>query len=238
MSRIALRCSGVRKSYGGAQALDGVALEVRAGECFGLVGENGAGKTTLIKCILDLAGIDDGAIEIFGLAHHAPGARARLAFLPERFNPPFYLTGRQFLRYMLELHRTVYDEAAAARTLAGLDLAPDVLDKPARTYSKGMTQKLGLAACLLSRKELLILDEPTSGLDPRARALFKQALRGLRPDGHAVLLTSHALADIEELCDRMAILHRGRILFAGAPDELRRQFAAPNLEEAFLACLA
>jgi ABC-2 type transport system ATP-binding protein len=238
MSDLALRFSNVRKFYGGTPALDGVSLDVRPGECFGLVGENGAGKTTLIKCMLDLSETDAGVIEIFGSGHRAPGARARLAFLPERFNPPFYLSGRDFLRYLLELHRTAYDEAATARALAGLDLPQGVLDRPARTYSKGMTQKLGLAACLLSRKELLILDEPTSGLDPRARALFKQELRGLRPAGHTVLLTSHALADIEELCDRMAILHQGQIRYAGAPGDLRRKFAARDLEEAFLACVA
>lgn len=101
-----------------------------------------------------------------------------------------------------------------------------------------MTQKLGLAACLLSNKELLVLDEPMSGLDPKARALFKQELRGLRAAGRTVLLTSHALADIEELCDRMAILHLGQLKFAGTPDELRGMFGASGLEEAFLACIA
>jgi ABC-2 type transport system ATP-binding protein len=238
MSAYALRFSNVVKSYGEAKTLDNVSLAVRAGECFGLVGENGAGKTTLIKCMLDLTGLDEGSIEIFGVGHLAPGARAPISFLPERFTPPLYLSGREFLRYMLELHRMPYDEAGTARVLAALELARDVLDRRAGTYSKGMTQKLGLAACLLSRKKLLVLDEPTSGLDPKARALFKQQLRALRPGGHTVLLTSHALADVEELCDRMAILHRGRTRFVGTPAELRQAYAAPGLEEAFLACIA
>jgi ABC-2 type transport system ATP-binding protein len=100
-----------------------------------------------------------------------------------------------------------------------------------------MTQKLGLAACLLSGKDLLVLDEPMSGLDPKARALFKQELRGLRAAGRTLLLTSHALADIEELCDRMAILHQGQLRFAGTPAELREAFGTPDLEQAFLKCL-
>ena len=238
MSEAALRFLDVSKSYGAAAALHGITFDVRQGEFFGLAGENGAGKTTLIKCMLDLSTIDGGRIEIFDTGHGEPGSRARLAFLPERFSPPYYLSGRDFLRYLLALHRTGHDESRSARILAGLDLAPAALDRPARTYSKGMTQKLGLAACLLSGKELLVLDEPMSGLDPKARALFKRQLRELRAAGRTVLITSHALADVEELCDRMAILHQGQLRFAGTPDELRQAFGARDLEEAFLACIA
>jgi ABC-2 type transport system ATP-binding protein len=238
MSDAALRFVNVSKSYGGVTALRDVCLDVRPGECFGLAGANGAGKTTLIKCMLDLSEIDAGTIEIFATEHRAAGARARLAFLPERFSPPYYLSGRDFLRYLLALHRTAYEASSTARAVAGLDLAPDALDQPARSYSKGMTQKLGLAACLLSGKELLVLDEPMTGLDPKARALFKQQLRALRASGRTVLLTSHALADIEELCDRMAILHEGRLRFTGAPSELLQAYGARNLEEAFLSCIA
>ena len=150
---------------------------MRRGEFFGLVGVNGAGKTTLIKCLLDFCDADGGAIEIFGVPHRDTAARARLAYLPERFNPPFYLTGRDFLQYMLGLHRAPYDDDRVARMFGALDLEPAALDRPARAYSKGMTQKLGLAACLLSGKELYVLDEPTGGLDPKARALLKSELR-------------------------------------------------------------
>jgi len=238
MADAALRFMNVSKCFGQVTALGDVCLEVRPAECFGLAGTNGAGKTTLIKCLLDLAEVDAGTMEIFGTDHRASGARAGVAFLPERFSPPYYLNGRDFLRYLLALHRTSYVEAAAARVVAGLDLPADVLDKPARNYSKGMTQKLGLAACLLSGKPLLVLDEPMTGLDPKARALVKQQLRGLRASGRTVLLTSHALADIEEMCDRMAVLHAGRLKFAGAPSELRLAYGARDLEEAFLSCIA
>ena len=238
MSDIALRFANIHKSFGGVPALVDVSLEVRRGECCGLVGENGAGKTTLIKCMLDFCESDSGDIEIFGVSHRLTAARAPLAYLPERFNPPFYLTGRDFLQYMLKLHRTRYDDAQVMRMFNALDLDLAALAKPARTYSKGMTQKLGLAACLLSGKDLHVLDEPTGGLDPKARAVLKQELMQLRNAHRTVFLTSHALADVEEMCDRMAILHDGRLRFAGAPEELRRRFGSRDLEQAFLACIA
>ena len=238
MSDLALRFANVGKSFGGVAALVDVSFEVRRGEFFGLVGENGAGKTTLIKCMLDFCDADSGGIEIFGVSHRLTAARAPLAYLPERFNPPFYLTGRDFLHYMLQLHRTPYNAARVARMFDALDLDVAALAKPARAYSKGMTQKLGLAACLLSGKDLYVLDEPTGGLDPKARALLKRELAQLRSARRTVFFTSHALADIEELCDRMAILHDGRLRFAGSPQDLRRRFGCRDLEEAFLACVA
>jgi len=237
MNDIALRFAQVGKSYAGVPALSDFSLEVRRGEFFGLVGVNGAGKTTLIKCMLDFCDADAGAIEIFSVSHRATAARARVAFLPERFNPPFYLTGRDFLHYMLKLYRTPYEEAEVARMFRALDLDLSALDRLARTYSKGMTQKLGLAACLLSGKDLYVLDEPTGGLDPKARALFKDELAALRRSGRTVFFTSHALADVAELCDRLAVLHTGQVRFAGTPRELTGRYGAPDLERAFLACI-
>lgn len=237
MSNIAIRFSKVGKSYAGVAALSELSLEVRRGEFFGLVGVNGAGKTTLIKCLLDFCDADRGAIEIFSVPHRATAARARLAFLPERFSPPFYLTGRDFLRYMLKLYRTPYDWAEVARMFGALDLDPSALDRPARHYSKGMTQKLGLAACLLSGKDLYVLDEPTGGLDPKARALLKGELAALRRSGRTAFLTSHALSDVAEMCDRMAVLHAGHLRFAGTPRELTTRYGATDLEQAFLACI-
>ena len=237
MSEIALRFAEVAKSYAGTGALSAFSLEVKRGECFGLVGVNGAGKTTLLKCLLDFCDTDAGAIEIFSIPHRATTARARLAFLPERFNPPFYLTGRDFLQYALKHYRTPYDAARVARMFQSLDLEPAALDRPARLYSKGMTQKLGLAACLLSGKDLYVLDEPTGGLDPKARALLKAELKALRAEGRTIFFTSHALADVAEMCDRMAVLHAGQLRFAGTPRELGGRYGAPDLEQAFLTCI-
>jgi len=234
----ALLFSGVTKIFGTTAALEDISLEIARGELFGLVGGNGAGKTTLIKCMLDFAEADSGAIEIFGTSHRAAAARREIAFLPERFNPPYYLTGRDFLRYMAQLHRVPYDEERVARIFERLDLDLDALTKPARTYSKGMTQKLGLAACLMSGKSLQVLDEPTSGLDPKARALLKRELANLKAAGRTVFFSSHALADVEEICDHMAVLHGGRLRFSGTPGELKARYAKSGLEEAFLECIA
>jgi len=237
MSNSALRFRGVTKTFGSLAALDDLSLEVPAGGVFGLVGENGAGKTTLIKCLLDFCDIDRGAIDIYDRSHRVTAARARLAFLPERFNPPFYLTGRDFLRYLGRLHGVAYDEARVGAMFAALDLAPSALERPARTYSKGMTQKLGLAACLLSGKDLYLLDEPTSGLDPKARARLKRELEKLRTAGRTVFLTSHSLADVAEMCDGMAVVHQGRLRFRGTPEAFVREFDAPDMERAYLACI-
>jgi len=241
MSASALRFQHVVQSYAKSKVLQGIDLQIEAGEFFGLVGVNGAGKTSLIKCLFDFCALDEGSIEIFGRPHRQPAARAPLAFLPERFVPPYYLTGLDFLKYILKLQGIAYDGDRTGRMLAALDLDLSALALTVRAYSKGMTQKLGLAACLLADKRLTVLDEPMSGLDPKARLLLKQQLQRLKPSGGTVFFTSHALADIEEMCDRMAILHDGRIRFVGTPQQCRDTYAAglpaPSLEQAFMHCI-
>ncbi|MDO8033811.1 ABC transporter ATP-binding protein [Janthinobacterium sp. SUN128] len=241
MNAYAIEFHNVHLQLAGSAVLRGVDLQVRAGELFGLVGVNGAGKTSLLKCLLDFCMPERGEIAIFGQAHRHGAARQPLCFLPERFQAPYYLTGGDFLRYLARLHNVRPDAHAEQQALDALDLAPDALLRPARDYSKGMIQKLGLAACLLSGKPQLVLDEPMSGLDPKARAQFKQVLRQARAQGRGALLTSHALADVEELCDRMAILHAGRIVFTGTPAECRARHGGAtdaSLEQAFLNCIA
>ena len=233
----ALSFKDVSKGFGDTPALDRVTFDVNRGELFGLVGGNGAGKTTLIKCLLDFCAADGGEIRIFGASNHVTASRNGVAFLPERFSPPHHLTGRDFLRYMAELHRTSYQEELVQHAFEALDLEMSALKRAARTYSKGMTQKLGLAACLLSGKPLQLLDEPTSGLDPKARALLKRRLRRFIAEGATVFFTSHALADVEEICDRMAVLHAGRLKFVGTPSALKVKYGSVDLEGAFLACI-
>lgn len=234
----ALRFRTVGKSFAGVPRLDAVSLDVPRGSFFGLVGVNGAGKTTLIRCLLDANRADAGAIEIFGESSLQTAARKHLAFLPERFSAPFYLTGRDFLRTMGRLYGNEAPEPGILETLDALELARDALDRPVRSYSKGMTQKLGLAACLLSGRRLLVLDEPASGLDPRARAALKSTLAARHATGTTIFLTSHALADVDEMCGRMAVLHDGRLLYDGGPDGLRERHGVTTLESAFLAELA
>jgi ABC-2 type transport system ATP-binding protein len=233
----ALRFAGVSKRYGRAEVLRAVSFEVPAGSAFGLAGVNGAGKTTLLKCMLDLAAADSGSIEIFGVPHRVPASRARIGFLPERFVPPWYLTGRDFLRFMRELDGAAYGEDDVAAMMTALDLDPSALTRPARSYSKGMTQKLGLAACFLSRRDLYVLDEPMSGLDPKARACLKDLLAAERARGATLFFTSHALADIEAVCDELAVLHRGVPYFSGAPRALCDHYRESSLERAFLRCI-
>lgn len=238
LSATALQFRNVSKNYGNAGALCDITFTVNAGECFGLIGANGAGKTTLLKCLLDFCEPDNGDIEIFGVPHRQTASRARLAYLPERFNPPYYLTGRDYLKYMASMHRVVFDAGAARDLLMELDLEPAALEKPVRTYSKGMNQKLGLAACMLSRKDLQVLDEPTSGLDPRARILLKRKLNALRGEGKTIFFTSHTLADIEEMCERVAVIEGGRLRYAGTPAGLVREQNAANIEQAFMTLVA
>lgn len=233
----ALRFQNVTKGYGASQVLREIDLEIGSGEFFGLVGMNGAGKTTLIKCLLDFCALDSGTIKIFGTSHLLTESRTPLAFLPERFMPPYYLTGMDFLKYMLKLQALPYDRSEAEAMLLALDLAPSALNRPVRSYSKGMTQKLGLAACFLANKDFYVLDEPMSGLDPKARALLKSHLQKLRTAGRTLFFSSHALADVEEICDRMAILHNGKIRFVGSPTDCCREFDADTLERAYLKCI-
>ena len=232
-----VRFSGVSKSFGSAVVLREIDFALTAGQFLGLAGLNGAGKTTLIKCLLDFCDVDGGAIEIHGIPSRRPEARSRLAFLPERFTPPYFLTGREFVRAMLRLARAAYDEERVRAMFGDLALEASALDKPVRSYSKGMTQKLGLAACFLSGRDLYVLDEPMSGLDPSARARLKAILSRLHGEGRTLLFTSHSLADIEEICDYMLILHRGTFAFSGAPSELRERYGEQTLENAFLKCI-
>jgi ABC-2 type transport system ATP-binding protein len=234
---IAVRIHALAKRYGRVTALDGVDLELAAGEGFGLVGANGAGKTTLIRCLLDLTAPERGTVEIFGIAARNPAARRRLAYLPERFVPPHYLRGAEFLQMTLALGGERYSAEAAARLLRELELEHDALERPVRTLSKGMTQKLGLAGCFLAARDLYVLDEPMSGLDPAARVAVKTVLRRLGAEGRTLLFTSHVLADVEELCSSIAVLEHGRVRFRGAPAALCARYAEPHLEAAYLRCI-
>jgi ABC-2 type transport system ATP-binding protein len=160
-----------------------------------------------------------------------------LAFLPERFTPPYFLTGREFIAMMLALFGRAYEEHAVRAMLADLDLETSSLDKPVRDYSKGMTQKLGLAACFLSQRDLYVLDEPMTGLDPRARASAKSLLHRLKAEGRTLFLTSHSLADVEEICDQITILHGGGLAYSGTPGGLLERYEESSLERAFLKCI-
>jgi ABC-2 type transport system ATP-binding protein len=230
----AISFQNLSKCYAQQQVLRELTFDIVEGELFGLIGANGAGKTTCIKGLLDFCEISSGAIEIFGVPHLETHARERVAYLPERFLPPYYLTGRDFLKYMARLHDATFDATRVDDMLTRLDLDASALDKSVRQYSKGMAQKLGLAACFLSAKDLFILDEPTSGLDPKAHILVKRHLQALRSQGASILISTHMLTDAEQLCDRMGVLHEGRLQFIGTPAQCCEAYGVDHLEDAYL----
>jgi ABC-2 type transport system ATP-binding protein len=230
-------CQQIVKRYGTKTVLDKVDLSVEQGEFFGLVGMNGGGKSTLIKAILDLIGINSGEILIQKISHRDVSSRNNIAYLPDRFSPPAHLTGQDFIRYMLRLHGKNNNKEEVENVLDGLELDTTVMQESVNRLSKGMTQKLGLASCLLSEKSLLILDEPMSGLDPRARVLFKKQLSLKKQQGVTVFFSSHALADVEEMADSMAVLHNSKIYYSGTPENFKQQFNGDNVEQAYMTCI-
>ena len=236
-SRTAIRVRGLSKQRGTKVVFAGLELVVSEGEFLGLTGVNGAGKTTLIKCLLHLDTPDSGEITIFDRNHDQASAREHLAYLPENFRPPDHLNGREFLAFMGRLHGNAPGPGRMQEIVEILALEPGALEQRTRRLSRGTVQKLGLAACLMSGKRLLILDEPMSGLDPGARACLQEHLLALKRQGGTCLFTTHLLADVDKVCDRIAILHQGKIRFTGSPAACCRRYHAPDLEQAFLHCL-
>lgn len=230
----ALAIRDLAKSYGERPVLSGVHLDVGAGEIVGLAGLNGAGKTTLFKSILDLTAIDGGSIAIFGEPHAHKQARANLMYLPERLRPPFYMRGAEFLRFCAGLGGFTADHAALRASAEAVELDPAALSQLTRSYSNGMLRKLGLAACWLSQKALIVLDEPAGGLDLPARAQLRRSLQSFREAGRSVLFSSHDLSEMSVLCDRVAILHRGSIVFFDSPAACLTTTGCPTLDAAFL----
>jgi ABC-2 type transport system ATP-binding protein len=228
---------GLRTRCGEAAGLEDITLTVRAGEILGLLGLRGAGKTSLLKAVLMLVDPAAGTVRLFGEAHHRAGARSRLAYLPERFQAPGHLSGHEFVRLTLAFHGCQMRRARIAALAEELELDPSALTRPIRGYAKGMAQKLGLLAMLATDLPLLLLDEPMSGLDPKARLLVKRHLAAYRSRDRAILLGSHMPADHDGLSDRIAVLHRGRLVDVDAPASLQARYGAPTLHSAFLAAI-
>lgn len=212
--------------YGKKNIVSDVSLDVLPGEVFGLIGLNGAGKTTLIKTILGLRDKVSGTIELQG--------KSQVAYLPEKFEPPYFLSGEKFIQFSLKLYKKTISKEQLYKAAEEVSFNKDFLNKSVHTYSKGMRQKIGLLATILTGCNLLILDEPMSGLDPKARQEVKKMIMAVREEGRSVFMSSHILADMSELCDRIAIFHDNSILFIGAPSELLSKTNCDNLEKAFL----
>jgi ABC-2 type transport system ATP-binding protein len=234
MTDISLNISGVSAGYGALPVIHDISLSVARGETFGLVGLNGAGKTTLLKTILGLRDALSGNIGVEGSEAGTASAKERLAFLPERFEPAWFLNAYEFIRFTLSLYGRKIATAEIDILADSLGLKREYLKKRAQTYSKGMRQKLGLMSVFLSGCPLLILDEPMSGLDPLARSQVKTLMGRAKKEGRTVFFSSHILSDMQELCDRVAIIHAGRIAFTGKPSDLLVGTGQESLERAFL----
>ncbi len=215
----AIAMDGVVKCFGPTRALDHLHLEVRPGEVHGFLGPNGAGKSTAIRILLGLLRADEGRAELLGGDpwRDAVALHRRLAYVPGDVTLWPTISGGEAIDLLGRL-RGGLEERRKRELLERFDLDPR---KKARTYSKGNRQKVALVAALSSPAELLLLDEPTSGLDPLMEAVFQECVRELRAEGRTVLLSSHILAEVEALCDRVTIIRRGRTVQTGTLDDLR-----------------
>ncbi|PID53383.1 MAG: ABC transporter [Micrococcales bacterium] len=216
MTTPVLQADQLTKRFGTRVALRGVTLHVEPGEVVGLLGPNGAGKSTTVKIVSGLVKPSSGSARLFGQPSSSPAARRRLGYLPELFRFPDWMTGEQVLRLHAELAGVTPAQRSnrVGQVLERVGLGARGKDR-VRGYSKGMSQRLGLAQALVGKPELLLLDEPTSAMDPVGRREVRDLVAELRSEGVAVLLNSHLLSEVEQVCDRVAVVDHGRMRFEG-----------------------
>ncbi len=222
-----------RLRKGNVVALDGVTLEVEQGEIFGLLGPNGAGKTTFVKALLGITQITSGTALVAGLPPQDPLSRSRVGFLPENHRFPSHLTGLGLLEFAGRLHKIrpgrIHERADSLLQLVGMEKWAGTR---LRKYSKGMSQRIGLAQALMAEPDLLLLDEPTDGVDPIGKVEIKEVLKRVREEGKTVFLNSHLLSEVESLADRVAILSKGKVKRIGTVDEFTRRSLRYEIEAA------
>ena len=227
---LVIQTEHLTKRYGDVVAVDDLSLAVQAGGVFGLLGPNGSGKTTTIGMLLGLVQPSGGSVHLFDNAHSGVGRAdlRRVGAIVE--SPTFYpyLSGRANLRYFQAVGRHGGSDEIA-HLLKLVDLT-DAADRPYRTYSLGMKQRLGIAYALLGDPDLVFLDEPTNGLDPAGVAEVRDLIRSLGAGGRTVILSSHLLGEVQQVCQRVAILSHGRLLVQGSVDELLRTSGAVRLD--------
>ncbi len=217
--------SSAFKTYDAIKAVNDVSFSIDAGECVALVGPNGAGKSTLFKLILGLVPLTKGKIKVLGLEQGSPGfdnVRKNIGFLPEQVLFQGSLTGRETLTFYSRLKGQNTDRIDDLFQTVEL---VEAADRRVATYSKGMRQRLGLAQALIGQPDILILDEPTSGLDPASRKNFFEIIEGMKDTGAAILMSSHALTELEARTDRVAILNHGKLAAFGTIKELKQDLS-------------
>ncbi|GHF81198.1 ABC-2 type transport system ATP-binding protein [Amycolatopsis bartoniae] len=235
----AVRCTGLRYSFGEKAAVDGLDLEIPAGEVFGLLGPNGAGKTTTIRMITTLLPVTHGKIDVFGIdVHRRMAVRRLIGYVPQQLSADGTLTGRENVNLFARLFDVPRRQRKeqVERALDAVGLTQDA-DRQASGYSGGMIRRLELAQALISSPRLLILDEPTIGLDPVARSSVWERIEQIRREtGMTVLVTTHYMDEAEQYCERIALMHRGRIRALGTPAELEAGLGAGStLDDVFRA---
>lgn len=222
-----LKVKNLKAGYKKDVIVNDVSFDIQKGEIFGLVGLNGAGKTTLIKTLLGLRKKQSGSIN--------PEFQKNIAYLPEKFEPSYFLTGEKFIQFSLAFYKQYKTLEEIKVEAEKLYFNTDFLSKSVKTYSKGMRQKIGLLATIMSKCELTVLDEPMSGLDPKARLEIKEMIFSVKKQNRSVFMSSHILTDVAELCDRIAIFHNNKIIFIGTPEDLMKVGKSKtNPEKAFL----
>ncbi len=230
--RVEFRAQGIGQT--GKVAVDGLNLTVRNGEVFGFLGPNGAGKTTTMNVLLGFVTATGGSASLFGVDVRKPIARQRIGYLPELTYYYKFLTAEELLRFYAKVFNIPRGEAdrRIEELIKLVELEP-ARKRLIKTYSKGMQQRVGLAQALINNPDLLILDEPTSGLDPIGRMKVREIIQRLKNQGKTVLFSSHELGEVETVCDRVAILHQGKVRVEGRVSDLLQQYQT-NLEQIFL----
>ncbi|MFE1248737.1 ATP-binding cassette domain-containing protein [Streptomyces sp. NPDC058735] len=230
----AIAVSGLRKAYGDKVVLDGIGFDVAAGSIFSLLGPNGAGKTTTVNVLTTLLKADAGTVRIAG--HDAATAtrqvRAAIGVTGQFAAVDDLLSGRENLQLMADLKRVSSGGQVVARLLERFDLV-EAADKPAGTYSGGMRRKLDLAMTLVGNPQIIFLDEPTTGLDPRSRRTMWGIVRELVAEGTTIFLTTQYLEEADQLADRIAVLHQGRLVAQGTSEELKRRIPGTHIRFRF-----
>jgi ABC-2 type transport system ATP-binding protein len=232
---LAVNAKELSKRFGNLQALNEITFQISPGEVYGLIGPNGAGKTTTLRIISTLILPTGGSVEVFGLdvVRQAAQVREILSYLPEESGVYRNLTGLEYLHFMANFSGHVDLNAAIEEAMKISGLGDRLKDK-AKTYSKGMKRRLLLARALMTKPRLAILDEPASGLDVLSAYHIRKIIKEyVKQNGVSVLLSSHNMLEVEYLCDRVALVNKGRIVLEGKPVELKVKYNVANLEEVF-----
>jgi ABC-2 type transport system ATP-binding protein len=231
---IAVNVEGLGKSFGNVQALKEVTFQITEGEVYGLIGPNGAGKTTTLRIISTLILPTSGSATVFGMdvVRQAGQVRQILSYLPEESGVYRNLSGMEYLQFMAKFSGS--DTKAAIKEAMEISGLGERLKDKAKTYSKGMKRRLLLARALMTKPKLAILDEPASGLDVLSAYHIRKIIKQyVKQNGVTVLLSSHNMLEVEYLCDRVALVNKGKIVLEGQPAQLKAKYGVQNLEEVF-----